>query len=139
MMIELSFSSEVPERRNIVFLKYLDVTASAIGFWLFGFEISNINPQFIDRVDINSANTSYINRVVVIEDDITCNHIVPYIVWFFKFGFASNTARYLRNTMFLRSGTSLENESSIIMKPALIKKIIIAHINVQAAEASLYR
>lgn len=92
MMIELSFSSEVPERRNIVFLKYLDVTASAIGFWLFGFEISNINPQFIDRVDINSANTSYINRVVVIEDDITCNHIVPYIVWFFKFGFASNTA-----------------------------------------------
>ena len=92
MMIELSFSSEVPERRNIVFLKYLDVTASAIGFWLFGFEISNINPQFITRQDINSANTSYINRVLVIENDITCNEIVPYIVWFFKFGFASNTA-----------------------------------------------
>ena len=92
MMIELSFSSEVPERRNIVFLKYLDVTASAIGFWLFGFEISNINPQFIARTNLSSANTSYINRVLVIEDRITCNQIVPYIVWFFKFGFASNTA-----------------------------------------------
>ena len=85
MMIELSFSSEVPERRNIVLIKYLDVAASAVGFWLFGFEISNIN-------GLNQTATPFLNTVVVIEDRIDCNNAVPYIVWFFKFGFASNTA-----------------------------------------------
>ena len=84
-MIELSFSSEVPERRNIVLIKYLDVSASAVGFWLFGFQISNINGQ-------NQTATPFLNTVIVIEDQITCNHAIPYIVWFFKFGFASNTA-----------------------------------------------
>ena len=85
MMIELSFSSEVPERRNIVLVKYLDVAASAVGFWLFGFQISNIN-------GLNQTETPFLNSVVVIEDRINCNELVPYIVWFFKFGFASNTA-----------------------------------------------
>lgn len=81
MMIELSFADGIPERRNIVLIKYLDVAASAVAFWFFGFEISNIN-----------GDGSVFQNTVIRIDPISCNAALPYIVWFFKFGFASNTA-----------------------------------------------
>ena len=81
LMIELSFAEEVPEKRNIVLFKYLDVVASAIAFWLFGFQLSHVFEE--DSV--------YYNTVLPIIS-INCKKVLPYIVWFFKFGFASNTA-----------------------------------------------
>ncbi|KAI6653547.1 Ammonium transporter 1 member 3-like [Oopsacas minuta] len=81
LMIELSFAVDVPERRNIVLLKYLDVAATAIAFWLFGFELSKVFPD----------NKIYENSVLPITS-INCKKVIPYIVWFFKYGFASNTA-----------------------------------------------
>ena len=81
LMIELSFAEGVPERRNVVLLKYLDVVATALSFWLFGFSLSHV---FGDG-------TIYKNSVISITA-ISCAPVIPYIVWFFKFGFASNTA-----------------------------------------------
>ncbi|KAI6653546.1 Ammonium transporter 1 member 3-like [Oopsacas minuta] len=113
MMIELSFSSEVPERRNIVFLKYLDVSASAVGFWLFGFQISNINGL--------SNSSIFLNSVVVIEDQVTCNRVIPYISWFFKFGFASNTAT-------LMGGLLVRCKYKLRVLSAFLNALIIAGI-----------
>ena len=94
-MIELSFAEGVPERRNVVLFKYLDVVATAISFWLFGFSISHL---FKD-------NTIYQNSVIPIID-ISCIAVIPYIVWFFKFGFASNTAT-LMGGLLIRSKYTL--------------------------------
>ena len=81
LLIELSFAEGVPERRNVVLFKYLDVVATALSFWLFGFSLSHNFPD----------DTLYQNSLVPILS-ICSDKVVPYIVWFFKFGFASNTA-----------------------------------------------
>ena len=110
LMIELSFEKGVPERRNVVLLKYLDVAATTIAFWLFGFQISKVFPD--DAI--------YQNSVLPIIP-ISCNNVIPYIAWFFKYGFASNTAT-------LMGGLLISSKYKLRLSSAFISAFIVSGI-----------
>ena len=110
LMIELSFEKGVPERRNVVLLKYLDVAATAIAFWLFGFQISNVFPE----------DALYENSVLPIVP-VSCKKVIPYIVWFFKYGFASNTAT-------LMGGLLISSKYKLRLGSAFLSAFIVSGI-----------
>lgn len=110
LMIELSFEKGVPERRNVVLLKYLDVAATTLAFWLFGFQISKVFPE----------NGLYENSVLPIIP-ISCTNVIPYIAWFFKYGFASNTAT-------LMGGLLISSKYKLRLGSAFLSAFIVSGI-----------
>ncbi|XP_062504676.1 ammonium transporter 2-like isoform X2 [Corticium candelabrum] len=75
LFVETTFLSEETHRGRVVVSKYLDTCSSAVAFWLFGFAFS---------IGLNPA--------VLGEDQ-------DYILWFFRFTFASNTATIIGGTL----------------------------------------
>uniref|UniRef100_A0A1X7U2D2 Ammonium transporter AmtB-like domain-containing protein n=1 Tax=Amphimedon queenslandica TaxID=400682 RepID=A0A1X7U2D2_AMPQE len=76
LYVEEAFARSEPVfRRRVVLLKYIDIFAGTISFWLFGYAIS--------------GNTT---GIFIGEDQ-------DYIFWFFRFTFASNTATIIGGTL----------------------------------------
>ncbi|XP_062499014.1 ammonium transporter 2-like [Corticium candelabrum] len=75
LFVETTFLSEESHRGRVIISKYLDTCSSAIAFWLFGFAFAiGLNPAVLGE-----------SR--------------DYILWFFRFTFASNTATIIGGTL----------------------------------------